>query len=142
MSSPRILITLITLSLLSAVIFIPDWFEDPRKLAPGEWAEGSNRGKVEVTDTELHLLGFGPEESIRYEWLQTENEPYTMRAVYGSHSVVAAITFNGKDEVFADLDIMNKLPGEMADILRKKNRSAGRPENEFRLIFRRVHPKK
>ena len=65
-----------------------------------------------------------------------------MRAVYGSHSVVAAITFNGKDEVFADLDIMNKLPGEMADILRKKNRSAGRPENEFRLIFRRVHPKK
>lgn len=142
MTIPRIILSLLGISILSAFIFIPDWFENPRELAPGEWQDAGRKGKVEVDENAVHLLGFGPEEPIRYEWLQTDDEPYTMQLTYGSYTVVANITFNGRDEVIAELDVMDKLPSTAADMLRKKNRNAGRPENEFRLLFRRVQPKK
>lgn len=124
-----------------ALILIPDWFEDPRRLAPGEWKDAGRRGTIDVTESTLTLRGFGPEDPIPYEWVQTEDEPYTLLVTYGSYRLMADITFNGKNEVIADLDVMDKLPSDIADTLREKNRHAGRPENEFRLLFRRVLPK-
>ena len=137
----RIIVVLIALISLLCLVMIPDWFEDPRKLAPGEWKDAGKQGMVEVTDATLTLHGFGPEGPIPYTWLQTDKEPYTMQVCYGSHTVEAAITFNGENEVVADLDIMHKLPSDIADTLRRRNTGAGRPENEFRLVFRRIIPK-
>lgn len=137
----RLIFLIIGISILSALLFIPDWFEDPRRLLPGEWQDSGRRGRIEITENTLQIHGFGPETPIPYEWLQAENEPYTLQITYGRHTVTADITFNGENEVIADLDIMHKLPEAAADTLRQKNRSAGRPENEFRLLFRRILPK-
>lgn len=140
MNTLRSIYILIGISLLSAIIFIPDWFEDPRRLLPGEWQDSGRRGRIEATEEYLQIYGVGSEEPIPYEWLQTDDEPYTLQVSYGRHTISADIIFNGKDEVIANLDIMHKLPREAADTMRQKNRSAGRPENEFRLIFRRIIP--
>ena len=34
MTKLHLILSLLGISLLSALIFIPDWFEDPRELAP------------------------------------------------------------------------------------------------------------
>ncbi len=49
----RLLLIVVALLLLAGVIFIPDWFEDPRRLAPGEWVEQSTRLQAEVTDQDI-----------------------------------------------------------------------------------------
>lgn len=141
MNKLRIIIIILGLSILSTILVIPDWFEDPRKLLPGEWQDSGRRGRIEATENTLLLHGVGPETPIPYEWLQTEQEPYTLQISYGRHTATADIIFNGKNEIIANLDIMHKLPEAAADTLRRKNRTAGRPENEFRLLFRRILPK-
>lgn len=138
MNKLRLTLILTVLSIICGLIFIPDWFEDPRELAPGDWKDSGRTGTLEVTDSSIILHGFGHRGTISYQWLQTESEPYTMQIVYGGHRLDAHITFDGPNTVIAELDIMDKLPAEAAKTLRSKNRSLGRPENEFRLVFFRM----
>lgn len=141
MNRTRLILLIIAALLLSAIICLPDWFEDPRQLAQGEWKDAGRKGTVVVTDNTVTLLGFGPEEPIPYTWVQTEQEPYTMLLSYDSYRIEVNIIFNGDNEAIALPEVMHYLPADIAETLRRKNRSAGRPENEFSLLFRRVLPK-
>lgn len=137
-----ILLLAILLPILAAVLFIPDWFEDPRQLALGEWKEHSTRGYVEVEEERIRTRGMGRTGKITYSWVQTDDEPYTMRVKARGHEVTAHITFNGSDEALVLFEIMHLLPPAAARELRKRNKAANRPEDEFYMLFRRVSTEK
>ena len=137
-----IILSIMGLNALLALIFIPDWFEDPRELAIGEWRDAGKRGYLEVDETHIRTRGLGARGSISYEWVQTEDEPYTMQLTWRHYTITAHITFDGPDTAIADLDVMRHLPREAARIVKKQNKAAGRPENEFRMVFFRTKVKK
>lgn len=129
-------------SALCAVIFLPDWGEDPRELALGEWKEARPRGlKAEVDAAGIRWQGYSHRGKLTYEWLQTDEEPYRVRIVKGQTSVDAHVTFNGKDEVILEPDIYDKLPDIARSYIRDHNKRNKRPEKEIVLIFRRIEPK-
>lgn len=129
-------------SAICAAIFIPDWGEDPRKLAPGEWKEASPRGMgAEVDETTIKWQGYGRHGKFTYEWLQTEKEPYRVRIRKGQTIVDADVTFNGKDEAVLAPDVFDKLPDIARSYIRDLNKRNNRPETEIVLVFRRVEPK-
>ena len=138
----RLLLIVVALLLLAGVIFIPDWFEDPRRLAPGEWVEQGTRLKAEVTDKDIHWRGFNSRGRLTYDWLQTDKEPYRVVIRRGEQAVEALVTFNGEDEAILEPEIFDKLPSLARRYIRERNRARQRPEEEIRLIFRRVREKK
>jgi len=138
----RLFLIVAALLLLSGVIFIPDWFEDPRRLAPGEWVEQGTQLKAEVTDKDIHWRGLNNRGHLTYDWLQTDREPYRVVIRRGERAVEALVTFNGEDEAILEPEIFDKLPSLARRYIRERNRAHQRPEEEIRLIFRRVRKKK
>ena len=129
-------------SAICAAIFIPDWGENPREIAIGEWKEAGPRGMAaEVTDTDIRWQGYGRRGKLTYEWLQTEEEPYRVRIRKGKTIVDANVTFNGKDEAVLEPEIFDKLPDIARSYIRDLNKRNNRPETEIILVFRRVEPK-
>ncbi len=130
-------------SAICAVVFIPDWGEDPRQLALGEWKEASPRGMAAEVDSSVILWrGYGRRGKLTYEWLQTEEEPYRVRICKGQTVVDANVTFNGADEAILEPDIYDKLPEMARKYIRDTNKRHNRPEREIRLEFRRIPPQK
>lgn len=130
-------------SAVCAVIFIPDWGENPREIALGEWKEASPRGMgAEVDAATIKWQGYGRHGKLTYEWLQTEKEPYRVRIQKGQTIIDADVTFNGKDEAVLRPDIFDKLPDIARSHIRTLNKHNNRPETEIVLTFRRVVPKK
>ncbi len=126
-------------ALVCTIIFIPQWYEDPRQLALGEWKENSPRGmQAEVTDTGIQWRGYGRRGKLSYEWLQTEDEPYRVSIRRGQTCIEANVTFNGDDEVILEPDIFDKLPELARTYIRDRNKRHKRPENELIFCFRRV----
>ena len=129
-------------SLVCAVIFLPEWGEDPRKLAPGEWKEASRRGlQAEVDEQGIRWHGFGRRGKLTYEWLQTDTEPYRVKLLRGQTGIEANVTFNGADEAVLEPDIFDQLPDIAKTYIRDTNKRHKRPEKEVILIFHRVEAK-
>ncbi len=138
----RLLLIVVALLLLAGVIFIPDWFEDPRRLAPGEWVEQSTRLQAEVTDQDIRWRGLNNRGRLTYTWIQTDEEPYRVAIRRGQQVVEARVSFHGSDEAILEPEIFDKLPSLARRYIRERNRARQRPEEEIRLIFRRVREKK
>lgn len=129
-------------SAICAAVFIPDWGEDPREIAIGEWKEAGPRGmRAEVNEVGIRWQGYGRHGKLTYEWLQTEEEPYRVRIRKGQTIVDANVTFNGKDEAVLEPEIFDKLPDIARSYIRDLNKRNKRPETEIVLVFRRVEPK-
>lgn len=111
---------------------------DPRKLALGEWKEASSRLRVEVDADQARWRGMG-HGSIRYQWLETEHSPYRMQLTYRGDTLEAHLDFPDKDTAVLEPQIWHKLPASLQRQLRDLNRRHNRPEQEFRLLFKRVH---
>lgn len=129
----------IAFGLLSCFVFLPDWREDPVRLAVGEWRTQSKSMGIhaEVTDRRAEWYGkaWG---KCAYEWIQTECEPYRLRFMHGNEAIEANVTFDGSDTAILEPDILDKLPDMARAHIRKQNKLRNRPENEFRIIFVRV----
>lgn len=129
-------------SAICAAIFIPDWWEDPREIAIGEWKEVGRRSlAAEVDASGISWRGYGRHGKLTYEWLQTEEEPYRVRIRKEQTIVDANITFNGKDEAILEPEIYDKLPDIARSYIRSQNKRNKRPEKEIIFMFRRVEPK-
>ena len=109
---------------------------EPRQAVLGNWREAGSKIRVEVNEMQASWRGAG-RGAARYEWLQTEDEPYRVRITHGRHSVEANLSFSGKDEWTLEPDVWDQLPPDAQRMLGEINRRNGRPEREFRLIFRR-----
>lgn len=110
---------------------------DPRELALGEWKEVSSSLRVEVEPERVVWRGMGRGKA-KYEWLQTEKEPYRLRFVYQGDTIEANITFDGRNTAIFEPEIWEKLPAEAQKHLSEINRHHNRPATEFRLLFKRV----
>ena len=128
----------LTAAVLLAGIFIPDWFEDPVKLALGEWKGEPNGIQGEVTEQQVHWHVGGRRGKFAYTWVQTEKEPYRVRFSRGENVFEADVEFNGSDEAVLQPLVFEQLPELAQEFIRKKNKARNRPENELIFVFRRV----
>lgn len=140
MNRKRRLALLILLVAGFLCLFIPDWGEDPRELAPGEWHDRANGLHLEVDAARIRWQAGGYSGKIPYEWIQAEDEPYRAQITFRGQTYRADISFNGRDEAVADLLVFDQLPQEAQSFIREKNRAFNRPEKEITLHFRRVKP--
>lgn len=126
-------------ALICAAIFIPDWGENPRELAIGEWKESTRRGMhAEVDEHSIRWHAFGRRGKLTYEWVQTDEEPYRVRIRRGQTCIDARVSFNGRDEAILEPDIYDKLPDLARSYIRDLNKRNQRPEKEIIFSFRRV----
>lgn len=134
------LLAFVLLDALLCLIFIPDWGEDPVKLALGSWRSQSKSLGIYAEVAEKHLLWNGKVGHGRflYTWLQTEKEPYRLQFKRGHDVIEANVTFDGPDTAILEPDILDKLPPAARNYIRKQNKINQRPENEFSLIFVRI----
>ncbi len=135
-----IIYCLLAVSLLCAV-FIPDWFEDPVKLALGEWKGTPNGMQAEVDDSHVRWQVGGHRGRFGYSWVQTENEPYRVQFRRGERVFAADVEFNGSDEAVVHPLIFDELPELAQDYIRSRNKAMNRPEKEMIFVFRRVKEK-
>lgn len=137
---PRRTIIIIILTALAAVAGLLYWAlsgpGDPRQLILGDWKEHSSHLYVEVTPQKATARGM-MRGSVKYEWLQTDKEPFRLRFTYRHESYEALISFPDKDSAVVEPQIWDKLPVSAQRMLRDVNRRHNRPENEFRLLFHR-----
>ncbi len=126
---------LILLAAASVVwLSLPDF--NPRQAVLGDWRETSSKIRVEVEEGRAAWRGAG-RGSVRYEWLQTADEPYRVRITHGRWEVEANLTFSGDDEFVLEPEIWEQLPPDAQSMLGEINRRNGRSEREFRFLFRR-----
>ncbi|MBQ2379994.1 MAG: hypothetical protein II295_06340 [Akkermansia sp.] len=123
---------------LLSVIFIPDWFEDPVKLAIGEWKGEPNGIQGEVSEQQVYWQVGGRRGRFSYTWVQTEKEPYRVRFARGENVFEADVEFNGRNEAVLQPLVFEQLPELAQEFIRKKNKARNRPENELIFVFRRV----
>lgn len=138
----RLIYLLLILALLLGVIVLPDWSEDPRRLAIGEWMEQSSHLRAEVTEDTIAWRGFNRRGNLTYTWLQTNKEPYRVAIRRGEQLIEADVTFDGDDVALLEPDVFDKLPPTARRYIRERNHARQAPEEEIRLIFRRVKEKK
>lgn len=140
---PLLRVGLLALLLVAAAcgIFLPDWFEDPRKKILGNWQEGKRSFYVSVDERYIRWSRGTKSSNIPYKWLQTDKEPYTLQLEYSHEQIVVDLTFDGDDTAVAEPRIWDKLPDYAQEWIRARNRAADRPEKEFAILFRREQEK-
>lgn len=130
----------VAIGLLCAV-FIPDWFEDPVKLAIGEWQGYPNKVRAEVDEQQVRWYAGGHRGKFTYTWLQTDTEPYRVQFSRGEESFEADVIFEGDEEAILLPLVMDRMPEIARDYIRRQNKARNRPEDELRFLFRRVKEK-
>ncbi len=128
---------LLTIIVILALV-LPGLFKDPRQLVQGEWQEVNNRGYAEVTDCTARWRGSNYKARFRYNWIQSDDEPYTIEVSRNNEKFSIGLTFEDDDHATVDFYIMDKLPHEVQEIIRQKNRARNRPDGELKMQFRRV----
>lgn len=132
-----IILGFFALAALGAWYWLSDGKPNPREWALGAWKEQTSRLFVEVTpEGTLAVRGLG-RAAVKYEWVQTEEEPYLMRCTYRGHGFEALISFSGKDTAIVEPQIWDLLPSDMQRQITKENRRHNRPEHELRMLFHR-----
>lgn len=109
---------------------------DPRVLVLGDWREPNSQLYVEVTPDQATARG-AMQGVVRYEWVDTEHEPYRLRFTYHGDSYEALVSFVNKDTAVVEPLIWHIIPADKRQALRDYNRRHKRPEDEFRLVFKR-----
>lgn len=143
MTRTRLIFILFLISFAaSLILLIPGWFKDPRKMVQGEWQEFNKLGCVEVTDCTARWQGGNYKATFRYDWVQTDDEPYTLEISRNNEKWLIGVTFETDDLAEVDFYIMDKLPPEARDFIQQKNKARNRPENELKMRFRRIIPEK
>lgn len=132
-----VLITWGVMALAGGMYMLVKGQEDPREKVLGEWEEKSSKVRVEVVPGEIRWRGMGHGKA-RYEWVQYEEEPYRVHSKIRGQEWNVDLRFSGEDIAIAEPDIWDHLSDEAKEMLRDVNRQHGRPEREFRLIFKRV----
>ncbi len=123
------------------VVFIPDWFENPRELAIGEWLGVPNKMQGEVDATQVRWQVGGHRGKFSYTWVQTEQEPYRVQFRRGDRVFEADVEFRGRDEAVVYPLIFEQLPELAQEYIRSRNKAKNRPENEMIFVFRRAKKK-
>ena len=135
----------VVLSVLCLLCGIGWWLlrtpTDPTQLALGEWKEASSRTYVDVTPGEAKARGM-LRGKASYEWICTDKEPYRVRFRYRQKEVLATVSFPDDDTAVVEPDVWEQMSASEQRMLADINRRSGRPEREFRLVFRRVKPGK
>lgn len=143
MLRPRLILLIVLLSLVTSLaIMLPGWFKNPRELVQGEWQEWHKRGTVVVTDCTARWQSGRHKMTFQYAWVQDNSEPYTIEVSRHDQKWRIGVTFEDDDHALVNFYIVDKLPAEARDYIRKRNRAQNRPEDEFILRFRRLNVKK
>ncbi|MBQ3218522.1 MAG: hypothetical protein IJB33_06585 [Akkermansia sp.] len=141
MFNARVIVGVLLFVGLLCMVFIPDWFEDPVKLAPGEWKGTPNGMLGEVDESQVRWSVGGHRGRFVYNWVQTENEPYRVQFRRGNRVFEAEVEFNGRDEAVVHPLIFDELPELAQDYIRSRNKAMNRPENEMIFVFHRIKRK-
>lgn len=136
----NILIAVAAIGLL-CVVFIPDWFEDPRELAIGEWQGVPRKIRAEVTGDVVQWRAGGYGGKFTYNWVQTEDEPYRVEFRSSSSVFEADVVFEGPDEVLLFPLVFDHMPDAAKDYIRSYNKARDRAEDDMRFRFQRVKEK-
>lgn len=123
------------------VVWLSSGRPDPREVLLGDWREASSRVHVEVTPESATAHGIGRRATVKYEWVQTEREPYMLRFRYHGEALEAFVYIQDKDTVLVEPQIWEQLPELARQHIRQVNRQHGRPEQELRFLFRRREAK-
>jgi len=126
---------------LLCAILIPDWFEDPRELAIGEWQGVPRKIRAEVTEDKVEWRAGGYGGKFSYRWVQTDDEPYRVAFRRGSSEFEADVIFDGPDEVVLLPLIFDRLPDPAKEYIRSYNKARDRAEDDMRFLFQRVKQK-
>lgn len=138
MDRKQLIALLILLAAGFLYLFIPDWWEDPRELAPGEWLDRANNLHLEIDATRILWRVGSHHGKIPYEWTRPDDEPYRARISFRGQAYEADITFNGPHEAIADLLVFDRLPEDAQRFIREKNQALNRPDKQIILRFTRV----
>lgn len=113
--------------------------ENPRELALGDWKGSNTPLLAEVTEDTVSWSAPGARGRFSYTWQQEEKSPYRVNFRRGQTVVEADICFDGKNTVIVEPRVFQQLPPMLQEHLRSRNKTLGRPEEELKLIFRRLH---
>ncbi len=130
MSKGRWIFLFLAVDALLAVIFLPDWFVDPRERVLGEWQEPSSRLSAQVGPGEIAVtLPGSVARRLTYEWIDDKNSPYKCVVKTGDRVFPIELEFDGKDVALVRPDLSNDLSGDARTALRRWNRERGRPDD-------------
>lgn len=128
---------------ISVLALTPGCREDPRELAPGNWVESGRLLQADVSpDGSIRWQIGGSSGTLRYEWVDTENEPYQLTLTHRKKSIPARLTFEDSDTAVIEPQIWDKLSPAVRRDIARQNKANRRPENEIRLRFHRRREKK
>ena len=139
-SHRSILVLLLIVGGLCA-LFIPDWFEDPVKFAPGNWQATPSGMRAEVDEEQVRWQVGGHYGRFAYQWVQTREEPYRVIFRRGEQVFEADVIFDGEDEVVVLPLVFDELPPMAREYIASQNKARNRPEKELRVVFRREKEK-
>lgn len=138
---------LITAAAVTALILIvtltPSCDEDPRELAPGKWVESGRLLQADVSPDGTIRWQIGSSSgTLRYEWIDTEHEPYQLSLTHRKKSIPARLIFEDSDTAVIEPQIWSELSPAARRNIAQKNKANQRPEREIRLRFHRRREKK
>lgn len=140
MNKIRWIFLLIALDALLAVIFLPDWFVNPRERALGTWKERSLKLEATVSPEGITAwLPGGGKRRLTYQWVQDKASPYQCVLRLGEQAVPVEVEFDGKDVALVKPVINKVLADEERAFLRRFNRARHRPDDELVLRWVRVN---
>lgn len=142
MNKKRWILFFVAVDALLTVLFLPDWFVDPRERAIGTWKERSLKLQAEVTPEGITAwLPGGGKRRMTCEWVQEKTSPYQCLLKMGDQVVPVEVEFDGEDVALVKPVVERALSDEERSFLRRFNRAHHRPEDEFLLRWVRVkHP--
>ena len=125
------------LGFLGLIVWLCSSRLDPREVVLGDWQEASSHIRVEVTPDRAAARGIGRRAVVKYEWVQTEREPYRLQFHYHGEVLEALVYISNKDTVIVEPQIWEQLPEPARQHIQQVNRQRNRPERELRFLFHR-----
>ena len=139
MSKGRWIFLFIAADALLALIFLPDWFVDPRERALGEWKERSLHVSAEVTGNRIEArFPGGGIRRLSYEWVDDTSSPYKCLLKMGDAVIPIELEFEGKNTTLVRFVLPDQLAPQERAALRRWNRARGREEGDMVLRWVRV----
>lgn len=131
MSRRRWILVIITVNALLSLIFLSNWFVDPRERVLGEWRERSLNMSAVVTENgiEARLPGGGIRR-LSCEWVDDASSPYKCLLKMGDAVIPIELEFEGQNTALVRPVLPDELAPQERAALRRWNRTRGREEGD------------
>lgn len=142
MSRRRWILVIVTVNALLSLVFLSDWFVDPRERVLGEWKERSLNMSAAVAENSIEVrLPGGGIRRLSYEWVDDASSPYKCLLKIGDAVIPIELEFEGKNTALVRPVLPDELAPQERAALRRWNRARGREEGDRVLRWVRLAPR-